>query len=179
MKRAVAVVASFAAAAALSAGCGSSGSMSPPPAGTTSAPVATEAASLRTAATPLGTILTDASGMTLYLFEADTGTSSTCYDACEGAWPPYTTTATPGGNAGGLNPSMVGTTTRTDHTIQVTYNGHPLYYFAEDTKAGQTNGQGVDAFGAKWFVVSPSGKAITTAASANPSSTAGGGAGGY
>jgi hypothetical protein len=74
---------------------------------------------------------------------------------------------------------MVGTTTRTDHTIQVTYNGHPLYYFAEDTKAGQTNGQGVNAFGAKWFVVSPSGKAITTAASANPNSTAGGGAGGY
>lgn len=177
MRRAIAVVLGLGAAITVTAGCGGygSGPSSPPPS-TTAAPVPTEAASLKTASTPLGTILVDSSGRTLYLFEADTGPTSTCYGACAGAWPPYTTTATPTvGGAVGLNPSMIGTTTRTDHTIQVTYNRHPLYYFAEDAAAGQTSGQGTDAFGGKWFVVGPDGNAITTAASANPSSTMGAG----
>jgi predicted lipoprotein with Yx(FWY)xxD motif len=172
MKRTVAMVVA-AGAAVFAGGCGGSAPTTPAPGITSVAPSPSEAASLKTASTPLGTYLVDGSGRTLYLFEADTGKSSTCYGACAGAWPPYTTTGTPTGGGGRVNPALIGITTRTDHTTQLTYNGHPLYYFAEDTQTGQTKGQGVDAFGARWYVVSPAGTAITAAAAPSPSATGG------
>jgi predicted lipoprotein with Yx(FWY)xxD motif len=109
----------------------------------------------------LGKILVDGNGRTLYLFEADNGTTSTCHHACAGAWPPLTTKEKP--QAGrDTSPALLGTTTRTDHTTEVTYNGHPLYYFVSDIKPGDTTGQGVNSFGAKWYVLNPKGKKIDT-----------------
>jgi predicted lipoprotein with Yx(FWY)xxD motif len=127
--------------------------------------------------TSLGTILIGSQGRTLYLFKADSGTRSACSGACATAWPPLLATGTPTAGAG-LTASKLGTITRSDSTRQVTYNGHPLYLFVKDTKPGQTNGQGVTAFGAAWFALTPSG----TQASAPAPSSGGGavsGGGGY
>jgi predicted lipoprotein with Yx(FWY)xxD motif len=108
----------------------------------------------------LGKILTDSNGRTVYLFMKDTGPKSTCSGACATDWPPVTTTGKP--TAGkGLTASMAGTTTRSDGTKQVTYNGHPLYLYVGDQSAGDTNGQNVNAFGAEWYVLSPAGAAVT------------------
>jgi len=107
----------------------------------------------------LGQILVDGSGKSLYLFEADSGTQSTCSAACAQAWPPLTTSGAPKA-AGGASPSLLGTTTRSDGTKQATYSGHPLYYFTGDAKSGDINGEGVTAFGAGWDVLSPAGSKI-------------------
>jgi predicted lipoprotein with Yx(FWY)xxD motif len=128
---------------------------------------------VKTANTPLGQILVDGSGRTLYLFEGDTGTTSTCNGSCAAAWPPDVTSGAAVGT--GVSASMLGTTSRSDHTTQVTYNGHPLYFFSGDSAAGQTTGQGVNAFGALWYVVSPKGTPITTAGSGSASAGASGG----
>ncbi|WP_037606810.1 COG4315 family predicted lipoprotein [Streptacidiphilus rugosus] len=195
MNRAITLAVGMVAVAACSSGCSSSGTTasSTSPAGTSASTTTTGsavpsgsaatptggAATVKTASSPLGQILVDGSGRTLYLFKADTGTTSTCNGSCAQAWPPQTTTGKP--SSSGVTASQVGTTTRTDHSTQVTYHGHPLYYFAEDTKPGQTNGQGVNAFGASWYVVSPSGTPVTSAASASASASAGStsGGGGY
>jgi predicted lipoprotein with Yx(FWY)xxD motif len=109
--------------------------------------------------TPLGPILVDGSGRTLYLFEADTGKASTCSGACARAWPPLLTSDPP--HVGpGVTQALVGTMPTSDGTLQVTYNGHPLYYFAGDRKAGETKGEGLTAFGAGWDAVSPPGNKI-------------------
>ncbi len=107
----------------------------------------------------LGTYIVDARGMTLYLFEKDRNGTSSCTGACAKAWGPYTTSgqATAGT---GVTASKIGSTRRTDGTTQVTYGGHPLYHFVKDTKPGQAAGQGVDAFGAEWYVVAPTGKKV-------------------
>ena len=106
-----------------------------------------------------GQILVDAKGITLYDFPPDKGGMSTCYGACAALWPPLTTHARP--IAGhGLHAALVGTTKRKDGKLEVTYNHHPLYYFVGDRKAGQTTGQGVDQFGAPWWVISAAGKEI-------------------
>ena len=99
-------------------------------------------------------------GRTLYLFRADSGTNSACSGACAAAWPPL---VTPGKlTAGtGVKQSLLGTTKRGNGAEQVTYGGHPLYLFTGDTAAGQTNGQGSGAFGAPWYVLSPTGQQIT------------------
>jgi predicted lipoprotein with Yx(FWY)xxD motif len=104
----------------------------------------------------LGTIVADAEGMTLYFFLNDTGSESTCYDDCAANWPAYATQGDPQAGTG-IDASLLGTTTRTDGTVQVTYNGKPLYLFAGDESAGDTNGQGI---GDVWFVVSPAGEPI-------------------
>ncbi|MCW2918195.1 MAG: hypothetical protein JWN52_6263 [Actinomycetia bacterium] len=109
----------------------------------------------------LGKILVDGHGRTLYLFEADKGTNSTCYSACAKAWPPLTTTGKPQAGSG-VSPALLGTTARTDHTTEVTYNRHPLYYFVSDTKPGDITGQGLNNFGAKWYVLNPKGNKIDT-----------------
>jgi predicted lipoprotein with Yx(FWY)xxD motif len=109
----------------------------------------------------LGQILVDDKGMTLYLFVKDTGTSSTCYDQCAKFWPPVLTTGTPQAGTG-ANQSLLGTTTRTDGKVEVTYAGHPLYYFLSDKAPGDITGQGVNGFGDLWWVVTPSGAANTT-----------------
>jgi predicted lipoprotein with Yx(FWY)xxD motif len=90
--------------------------------------------------------------MTLYLFEADTTSQSTCGTQCASAWPPLLTTGTPVAGSGVMG-SLLGTTTRSDGKVQVTYKGHPLYGFIADKKAGDVNGEGKTAFGANWYVV--------------------------
>jgi predicted lipoprotein with Yx(FWY)xxD motif len=182
MKRAAIITVAATAVAAFAAGCGSSGnagsssastnSSSPP---SSSAPATGESGTLQAHSTSLGRILVDGTGRTLYLFKADTGTSSHCYGSCAQAWPPDTTTGHPG--AHGLNATLVATAPRNDHTTQVTYNGHRLYRFSEDTKPGDTTGQGSTAFGGAWYVVSPSGTPITSTAPSPSSSGSGGGYG--
>lgn len=105
----------------------------------------------------LGAFLTDQNGRTLYFFEDDSATASACTGTCAATWPPLTTT---GGHAavnGVATGSELGTIVRPDGTLQVTYAGHPLYYFAGDTAPGQTNGEGVMG---KWFELAPSGLPI-------------------
>jgi predicted lipoprotein with Yx(FWY)xxD motif len=115
---------------------------------------------VKTTSGALGTYVTDGSGRTLYLFMADHGGRSTCSGACAAAWPPFTAKGAPTA-AGGAKAGMLDTVPRDGGSEQVTYGGHPLYYFAGDNAAGDTNGQGVDGFGAKWWVVSPAGAAVT------------------
>jgi predicted lipoprotein with Yx(FWY)xxD motif len=114
---------------------------------------------------PAGTYLTDGDGKTLYLFAPDTGGKSVCNGPCAQAWPPLMGTATAGT---GVTGSMLGTTTRDDGSIQVTYNNHPLYYFIKDKAPGDTVGQGVNAFGGLWWLVAPGGTPIQTASSGAP-----------
>jgi predicted lipoprotein with Yx(FWY)xxD motif len=116
----------------------------------------------------LGSILVDSQGRTLYLFTKDTGTQSECTGACASSWPPLVETGKPTVGSG-ADASMVGTTMRSDGTSQVTYNGHPLYLFSGDQQAGTTNGEGLTAFGASWFAVSPAGDQVAGQAS-NPGS---------
>jgi predicted lipoprotein with Yx(FWY)xxD motif len=124
----------------------------------------------------LGEILVDSQGRTLYLFKADQGTKSACIGACARAWPPLLVHGKPTlGN--GVNASLVGTTTRPEGTMQVTYNGHPLYLFAQDNRAGETNGQAVSAFGAAWFVLNSAGSQVSGTSPSSGSS--GGGSLGY
>ena len=106
----------------------------------------------------------DSQGRTLYLFKKDTGTTSNCTGACAASWPPLAASGTPK-IGGGANASLVGTTKRSDGTSQVTYNGHPAYTFSGDSNAGDTNGQGVVAFGAAWFALSPSGNQLSGSSS--------------
>jgi predicted lipoprotein with Yx(FWY)xxD motif len=135
--------------------CGSSTSS-----GSSQASTSNSAATVATASNAkLGTILVDGSGRTLYLFEADKGTSSTCYDACASYWPPVLTNGAPIAGAG-VNASLLGTTMRTDGSSEVTYAGHPLYYVVTDHNPGDATGQRVDNFGALWDVVGPDGKQI-------------------
>jgi len=108
-----------------------------------------------------GPILVDDKGMTVYLFVKDTGTASTCYAQCATFWPPVLTTGKPQAGVG-VDASLLGATTRTDGKVEVTYAGHPLYYFATDKAPGDTTGQGVNGFGDLWWVVKPSGVAVTT-----------------
>ena len=105
----------------------------------------------------LGTILVDSEGMTLYDFHKDKGTTSSCYGACEKAWPPLSTSGEAQAK-NGAQASMLGTTERKDGTMQVTYNGHPLYTFTEDKKAGEANGNDFSAFGAQWYALMPNGE---------------------
>lgn len=108
-----------------------------------------------------GTHLVSGSGRTIYLWVADKGSTSECTGACAKSWPPVISTGAPTAG-GGANAAALGTTTRSDGSKQVTYNGHPLYFFLGDQTPGATYGQGSDNFGAKWWLVAPSGNAITT-----------------
>ncbi|MFF0725732.1 hypothetical protein [Streptomyces sp. NPDC004134] len=112
----------------------------------------------------LGTILVDEKGHTLYLFEKDKSTTSTCDGACAKAWPPLLTSGTPK-TEGSAKFKLVDTSKRSDGKTQVTYDGHPLYRFEGDSKPGDTNGQGLDQFGAKWFVLDADGKEVKTGSS--------------
>jgi predicted lipoprotein with Yx(FWY)xxD motif len=171
----IAAVAVIAAGVLALAGCGgSSGSQHASAYGTpsvTSAQAPTSASSgvsatngagagtISLATSKLGRILVDGKGQTLYLWQADTGPTSTCTGACASAWPPLLTNGKPIAGAG-LSASKLGTTTRSDGTTEVTYNGHPLYTFAGDTAPGQTNGEGSQGFGAEWDVLSAAGNKL-------------------
>ena len=152
------------------AGCGdgngSGGSGSPNYGGgstTSAAPTGgTSGQTIKTASVGnLGPILVDGAGRTVYLFEKDHGNKSSCSGACATVWPPVTTSATPTPGSG-ADASKLSTNKRSDGTTAASYAGHPLYYYAPDgTSSGRTGGQGLDQFGAKWFVLSPSGNAVT------------------
>jgi predicted lipoprotein with Yx(FWY)xxD motif len=103
--------------------------------------------------TPLGSFLVDSLGMTLYIFTNDTPGTSTCYSTCATFWPPLLTNGMPVAGAG-VTDSLLGTTTRTDGSVQVTYNGWPLYYFSKDKAVGDTMGEGVQSI---WYVMNPDG----------------------
>ena len=119
------------------------------------------APTVHVARTRLGKLLVDSRGRTLYLFKKDSGTKSACLGACATAWPPLRAGRKPTVGSG-AKASLVGTTRRSDGKPQVTYNGHPLYTFIMDKKAGDTKGQGFTAFGGRWFVISPAGKQVST-----------------
>ena len=106
-----------------------------------------------------GQALVDEDGKTLYLWEADKSGTSTCTGPCAAAWPPVTTSGAPQAGSG-VDKSLLGTVKRDDGTEQVTYNGHPLYYFVGDTAAGMAKGQGSKAFGADWYVLNAKGSKI-------------------
>ena len=152
------------------AACGGGGAATASPPKTSTGASAT----VGVANTSLGSILVNSTGRTLYLFKADVGTKSACSGACATAWPPLLATGTPTAGTG-LTASKLGTITRAGGNHQVTYNGYPLYLFVKDQKPGQTTGQGVTAFGAAWFALTPSGNQ----ASAPASSSGGGGGSGY
>jgi predicted lipoprotein with Yx(FWY)xxD motif len=153
------------------AACGSSSSASTAAstgaAGSTASTTATATAAaakgvaIGTATGKDGTYLTGAGGRTLYLWVADSGGMSSCSGACAKAWPPLTTKGKPIAGSG-VHAADIGTIKRSDGSTQVTYKGHPLYYFIEDKGKGSITGQGSDAFGAKWWLVSPAGAAITS-----------------
>jgi len=117
----------------------------------------------------LGSFLVDDKGMTLYLFTKDTPNTTVCYEKCAVAWPPLLTTGDPVAGEG-VDASLLGTTDRTDGTVQVTYNGWPLYYYEKDKAPGDVVGQDV---GGVWFVVSPSGEMVETAAATEAPVTSG------
>jgi predicted lipoprotein with Yx(FWY)xxD motif len=125
-------------------------------AGTSAA--ASKAATVSVRKTSLGRALVDSQGRTLYLFMKDKGAKSACAGACATGWPPLLTHGKPKAGSG-AEAKLLGTTVRKSGT-QVTYDGHPLYTFAGDSKAGQTNGEGSTAFGAPWYVLAPSGHRI-------------------
>jgi predicted lipoprotein with Yx(FWY)xxD motif len=125
-----------------------------------------------TATTSLGRILVDARGHTLYLFGKDKNGKSACSGACAAAWPPLIASAKPRAGAGAVA-SRLGTTRRADGRLQVTYNHHPVYTFVKDTKKGQTNGEGLNAFGATWDALSAAGAKVVKHAAQS------GGTGGY
>src|ERR1700760_4977836 len=136
-----ALVAAVAAALALAGGTGTTGTL------------------VKIANSPLGRILVDSKGITLYDFPPDKGTTSVCYGACAALWPPLVTHGKPIAGPG-VRASLLGTTKRNDGKLEVTYGGHPLYYFVSDRKPGQTTGQGVNQFGGPWWVLSAAGKEI-------------------
>jgi predicted lipoprotein with Yx(FWY)xxD motif len=162
LRRPLVALAALVAVGALAAGCGGNNSGSGGggiyggggPASTGGGP--TGVATVTAASTRLGMVLVDGSGRTLYLFEKDQPDQSACSGACAAAWPVDNSTGTPKAGSG-IKASLLGTIRRGDNTTQVTYNHHPLYYYSGDSGAGQQNGQGLNAFGAAWFVVAPAG----------------------
>jgi predicted lipoprotein with Yx(FWY)xxD motif len=159
---AAAALVSLAALAIAACGGGNGSATAPAPhRQTASGTVAVSVASSR-----LGRILVGANGRTLYLFTKDSGTKSACSGACVAAWPPLRASGKPAVGSG-ASAALVGTT----GGAQVTYNGHPLYFFVKDQRARDTNGEGLTAFGGTWFAVSAAGKRVSPPASSTPTPT--------
>jgi predicted lipoprotein with Yx(FWY)xxD motif len=133
------------------------------PPGTDAAPASSTVVS--TAKTSLGRILVNSRGHTLYLFGKDRNGKSACSGQCATFWPPLIANGKPR-VAGGAKASLLGTTKRADGRLQVTYNRHPLYTFVKDKQKGQTNGEGLTAFGGQWNAVSPAGAKVVRQAKA-------------
>jgi predicted lipoprotein with Yx(FWY)xxD motif len=125
--------------------------------------------------TSIGKALVDAQGRTLYLFAADKPNLSTLGAAGRAYWPPFTSTTRPSAAGGALAGKIGVVSSDAAGASQVTYSGHPLYYFVGDGKPGQIAGQGLDQFGARWYLLSPAGAAITSAPRSQPASNSGSG----
>jgi predicted lipoprotein with Yx(FWY)xxD motif len=169
----------LAAIALIVAGCG--GSMT----GSTSSSQPSKSQAAKSS--ELGPVLVNSEGLTVYAFAKDRGTMSSCSGPCAEAWPPVTTAGAPIRGEGAMA-SRLGTTKRKDGTSQVTYAGHPIYTFVEDSKPGETNGNGVFAFGAEWHALDGTGSPVAASAGSEGESTtpsesssesSGGGAYGY
>jgi predicted lipoprotein with Yx(FWY)xxD motif len=155
------------------AGCGSMTPSSQAPA-VTSAPVAASKpvtrltatretqplSAVRVASTDYGRALVDRRGYALYRFTSDRSTASTCYGACAGAWPPYLVAKRPSAAGRGAVARLLGIVPRRDGRLQVTYAGHPLYYYLGDRRPGEVLCQAVTEYGGTWYVVAPDGHAI-------------------
>jgi predicted lipoprotein with Yx(FWY)xxD motif len=187
LRRPLVALVALAAVGVLAAGCGSNGSGSSSggmggygSSGTAPASGgASSAATVSATSTSLGMVLVDGSGRTLYLFEKDQPNQSACTGACAAAWPVDQSSGTPKAGSG-AKASLLGTIKRGDGSTQVTYNKHPLYYYSGDSQPGQQNGQGVNAFGATWFAVTPAGGAVSGGATATTAANGSGyGSGGY
>lgn len=172
-------------ATALIAACGSSGTPSASHS-TTNAPAAHASmtpqsggstVTIMTQSTSKGTVLTNGQGRTIYWFAIDTPTTSNCNGSCASFWPPVVGKAVAA--AGTTLPKGFGTITRSDGTIQATYDGHPLYTYMGDTAAGQMNGNGKNLSGGLWWAMTPTGAKLGAPSGGSTSSPAGGGGGGY
>jgi len=158
--RSFGIAASLATVAILVAACGSSSS-SPTTTGATTSPTTAASAGtgqlhLASASVPaLGTVLVGPNGRTLYYLSTESASAIACTSGCTATWTPLTVPA--GSSATGV-PGTLGTATRPEGTVQVTYQGHPVYYYAGDSAPGQTNGQGVDG---TWFVLKVTGASAT------------------
>jgi predicted lipoprotein with Yx(FWY)xxD motif len=167
MTRTLASIAALVAIALAVAGCGSSsdstagggayGGGETTATQPASAPQATGAVVSVATVPKLGKIIVDSKGFTLYDFHKDKGTTSSCYGGCAQVWPPLVTEGAPQ-TGNGAPAAKLGTTKRKDGTMQVTFAGHPLYTYAEDTKPGETNGNDFSSFGAQWYALEPSGE---------------------
>jgi predicted lipoprotein with Yx(FWY)xxD motif len=164
--------AGLAAAVLVVAACGSSGSGSTVAGAAPASSAAVSGTVLKTAKVMGATVLTNSKGFTLYWFALDTSTASKCTGGCAGVWPPVKGPAAAGPGVTG----RLGTITRSDGTVQATYNGHPLYTYTADTAPGQASGNGVSASGGVWHEVTASGAAVPAPSS---SSSPGSGGGGY
>jgi predicted lipoprotein with Yx(FWY)xxD motif len=180
MKRSLASIAAGTAVVALvAAGCGGSNKSSGASQSSTQVSSKSGAAvSLRS--TGLGKVLVGPNGRTLYLFEKDKGGKSACSGACASEWPPLTVTGKPAAGSG-VDAAKLSVTKRSDGKSQVVYSGHPLYFYIGDSKPGDTNGQGLNAFGAEWYVLSGSGSKVEKENGSGQSGSSSGGSsqGGY
>ncbi len=141
-------------------------------------PRAVANASISVKQTPLGRTLTDADGRALYLFAPDKPNMSTLSAAGRAVWPPFTATGRPVA-MDGAQAGQIGVVSGGGAGAQVTYHGHPLYYFVGDRGPGQVTGQGLNEFGGRWYVLSTTGAAITAASHAGAGSSAAGGSPSY
>jgi len=123
----------------------------PAAAASSATPSAAPAAMLKIDQTSLGSVLTNAQGFTVYWFAKDTATNSACSGACAAAWPPVI--GMPRAASGFKLTGKLGEIKRADGSMQATYDGHPLYLFAGDSKPGQVNGNAIDGFGALWYAI--------------------------
>jgi predicted lipoprotein with Yx(FWY)xxD motif len=151
----------------LLAACGSTSGSST--SSTSSSTSSTAAPTVTTSSSQYGEILTSASGVTYYLFTADSHDHSACTGACTQAWHPVIATHPTAG--GGAKASLLGTIVLPGGKHQVTYDGHPLYTFIDDSGPHVISGEGIHSFGGVWYVVSPNGSAITGSSSSSSSAT--------
>jgi predicted lipoprotein with Yx(FWY)xxD motif len=142
-------------------------------AGTASGTSSAVRATVTLKSTSLGKVLVNQNGRTLYLFEKDRPGKSMCTGSCVSFWPPLLSGAKPRAGSTAVKASLLGRIRRSDGRMQVTYRGHPLYTFSLDKRAGQTNGEGLDDFGAHWYAVSAAGSKVVKQTTSN------GGGGGY
>lgn len=144
--------------AILAAACGGTGTAYGGSSARGNMPPSTGALSVKVATSGLGSFLTDGHGRTLYLFTRDSGASSSCSGGCSSVWPPLTSSSMVQVGAG-ASASLLGATSGGQK--QITYDGHPLYYYVGDAMPGQTNGEQLNQFGGLWYAVSPTGMQVT------------------
>ena len=169
------VVGAISAAAVVAAGCG--GAIPSSNGGP---------ATLNLSSSSDGRVLVDQQGQSVYLFEKDESGESYCNSACAAVWPPVATSTAPSAGAG-IQSGALGTIKRDDGDMQVTYHGHPLYYYAADASTpGKTKGEDVEQFGSSWYLVSGRGEPVepesgsdSNSGSGGSNRGSGGGGGGY